>query len=209
MSAWYEREEDLEASLNRSALWSITYGDLMSYLAIFFLLLFAAASTRSVSMQMNMTAIEESVTKEGTVMDQLFSKHGIQQIAKLEVGEDRMRIVFSEPVLFDAGSDRLKEASRPHLARLAQALGELPNPVQVEGHTDDRPLGPRAGFRSNWELSAARAFAVLRALEEGGLPSSRLSALGYGEHRPVASNETPEGRTANRRIEISLIRRRE
>lgn len=205
MSAWYEREDDLDASLNRSALWSITYGDLMSYLAIFFLLLYTSAATKSVSMQMNMKSIEEEYSKEA----ELFSREGIQQIAKLEVGEDKMRILFSDPVLFDPGRATLKAASQPHLKKLARALVQLPNPIQIEGHTDDRPLGRNAPFKTNWELSAARAFAVLTALQTEGVPASRLSAIGYGEQKPVATNDTLEGRNANRRIEINLIRRRE
>ena len=205
MSAWYEREEDLESSLNRAALWSITYGDLMSYLAILFLILYSTAATRSVAMQMNVKSIESQYTKEA----ELFSRHGVQQIAKLEVGEDRMRILFEAPVLFEPGSADLKPDSKPHLVRLSKALAELPNPIQIEGHTDDRPLGGRLRYKTNWELSAARAFAVLAALQQGGVPASRLSAIGYGEHKPVQTNDTPEGRAANRRIEINLMRRRE
>lgn len=205
MSAWYEREEDLDGALNRSALWSITYGDLMSYLAIFFLLMYTAATTKSVSMQMNMKSIEEEYSKEA----ELFSREGIQQIARLEVGEDHMRILFEDPVLFEVGRATLKPASKPHLQKLARALKQLPNPIQIEGHTDDKPLGKHGPFKTNWELSAARAFAVLEALQKEGVPAARLSAIGYGEHKPVATNDTPEGRNANRRIEINLIRKRE
>ncbi|MBI3298914.1 MAG: OmpA family protein [Elusimicrobia bacterium] len=205
MSVWYEREDELEANLNRGAMWSVTYGDLMSYLAIFFLLMYSAFASNAVNMQMDLNAIKDHYNKEAD----LFSRHGIQQIAKLEVGEDRMRILFSAPVLFDPGEADLKPMAEEHLKKLAAALQELPNPIQIEGHTDDRPLGRHAGFKANWELSAARAFAVLRCLERNGVPSSRLAAIGYGEHKPVALNDTSTGREANRRIEINLLRRRE
>jgi chemotaxis protein MotB len=209
MSAWIEREEDYEASLNRGALWAVTYGDLMSYLTIFFLILYASVTTKSMSIQMSMQGVEEQFGKESTVIDELFSREGIQKIAKLEVGEDKMRVVFNSPVLFQPGGAELREDSLPHIRKLARALSELPNAIQIEGHTDDIPLGPSMPFNSNWELSAARAFSVLRAFEKAGVPSNRLSAIGYGEFRPLRSNDTREGRAANRRIEVNLMRQRE
>jgi chemotaxis protein MotB len=208
VSSWEEREEDLESQLNKSALWAVTYGDLMSYLVIFFLLLYAAVATKSVSLQMSLQGVEEQFGKESTVLKELFSKHGIQQIARIEVTEDNMRIVFLSPILFESGSDRLKESSTPHLIKLAEALSELPNPIQIEGHTDDRPLGRSSYFRTNWELSAARAFTILKYFEAYGVPSSRLSAIGFGAYRPIKPNDTPEGRNANRRIEINILRRK-
>ncbi len=80
---------------------------------------------------------------------------------------------------------------------------KFPAEVRVEGHTDDVPIHT-ARFPSNWDLSAARAVAVARYFQSAGLPADRLAATGYGENRPVATNDTPEGRTANRRVEILL-----
>lgn len=208
MPLWREREEDVEAQLSRSASWAITYGDLMSYLVIFFLLLYSAAAGRSVAMDVGLRGVEEKFGKEEETVQDLFSRHGVQQIAKLEVDADRMRIVFLEPVLFAPGSAALKEASLPHLAQLSPVLSAMPNPIQIEGHTDDRPLGRTVKFASNWELSAARAFTILRAFERLGIPPERLSAIGYGEYRPLASNDTGEGRATNRRIEVNLVRRK-
>lgn len=208
MALWREREEDVESQLSRSASWAVTYGDLMSYLVIFFLLLYAAAAGRSVAMDVSFRGVEEKFGKEEEAVQELFSRHGVQQIAKLEIGEDRMRIVFLEPVLFDPGSATLKEASLPHLALLIPVLSAMPNPIQIEGHTDDRPLGRTVRFESNWELSASRAFSILKAFERLGIPPGRLSAIGYGEYRPLASNDTAEGRAANRRIEVNLVRRK-
>ncbi|MBI5243652.1 MAG: flagellar motor protein MotB [Elusimicrobia bacterium] len=209
MSVWEEDGEEVERQLNKSALWAVTYGDLMSYLVIFFMLLYVAAATKSVSLQMGLQGVEEQFGKESTVLNELFSRHGIQRIARFDLTEDNMRIIFSSPVLFESGRDQLKESSLPHLRRLADSLADLPNPIQIEGHTDDRALSPLSPFKSNWELSAARAFSVLRFFEKRGVPSSRLSAIGYGEFRPVKANDTPEGREANRRIEITILRRRD
>ncbi len=208
MSTWQEREDELEHQLNRGSLWAITYGDLMSYLMLFFLLLFVGTSSRSLTVQLGAKAVEAQYGGGGGKMiQQLFSQYGVQQIAKLDVGENRIRIVFQAPVLFDSGSADLKTGSMAQMTQLAEALGEIPNSIQVEGHTDDRPLGRGSKFNSNWELSAARAFSVMRFLEISGVPPRRLSAIGYGEFRPLGSNDTPEGRTANRRIELNIIRR--
>jgi chemotaxis protein MotB len=95
----------------------------------------------------------------------------------------------------------------PMLQQTFLILNEMPNAIQIEGHTDDSPLLPGSKFDSNAELSSARAFAILRYLEIRGIPEQRLSAIGYGDLRPQQSNATPEGRAANRRIEINILRR--
>lgn len=205
--SWEERDEDLENQLNRGAAWAVTYGDLMSYLMIFFLMLYVAKATGSVGMQASMKAAEQRFADDARTVERLFSKTGAEQIAKLEVGENRIKIVMMAPVLFDSGSAVLKSDSLPVLQRIVESLADLPNPVQIEGHTDDRPPLPGSKFGTNWELSAQRAFAVLRFFEINGIPQQRLSAIGYGEFRPREKNDTPEGRAANRRIEISIVRR--
>jgi chemotaxis protein MotB len=204
---WEERDEDLENALNRSAMWAVTYGDLMSYLMIFFLLLYVAASTRGVGIQMSIKAAEQRFANDTQTIAQLFAREGIQKIARLEIGENKIRIVFLAPVLFDSGSAYLKPDSLPILQQVVGSLNDMPNAIQIAGYTDDRPILPGSKFDSNWELSSARAFAVLRFFEINGIPEARLSATGYGEFRPVASNATPEGRSANRRIEINILRR--
>ena len=206
-SVWEEREEDLENQLNRGALWAVTYGDLMSYLMIFFLMLYVAAATRGVGMQMSIKAAEQRFANDAKTIETLFTAHGAEKIARLEVGENKIRIIFEAPVLFDSGSAFLKPRSLPMLQQVVESLRDMPNSIQIEGHTDDRPLAAGSKFASNWELSAARAFAVLRFFEISGIPQQRLAATGYGEFRPVKSNATPEGRAANRRIEINIMRR--
>lgn len=204
---WNEREEELENQLNRGALWAVTYGDLMSYLMLFFLILYVTAASRSVAQDVSLKAAEQQFSTDEKTVSNLFTRYGAEKIARIEMGENKIRIIFLAPVLFDSGSADLKPESYPALGQIVKALEDLPNPVQIEGHTDDRPLGLGGKFASNWELSAARAFAVLRFLEISGVPQQRLSAIGYGEFRPTHTNDTPEGRTANRRIEINLIRR--
>ena len=205
--SWDERDEDLENQLNRSAMWAVTYGDLMSYLMIFFLLLYVAATTRGVGIQMSIKAAEQRFANDAETIEQLFTRYGAQKIAKLEIGENKIRIVFLAPVLFDSGSAFLKSDSLPILQQVVRSLNDMPNSIQIEGHTDDRPILPGSKFDSNWELSSARAFAVLRFFEINGIPQQRLSATGYGEFRPMQTNATADGRSANRRIEINIMRR--
>ena len=114
--------------------------------------------------------------------------------------------VVTDRVLFDIGSDVLRPEGRGVLDHLAGSLGRLPNPLAVEGHTDNTPINGGGRFPSNWELSTARATSVLRYLVEvHHLPAPRLSASGYADQRPVADNASPEGRTANRRVEIVVL----
>ncbi len=107
-------------------------------------------------------------------------------------------------ILFPSGSATLSPSAVPVIERLAQILKPFPNPIRVEGHTDNRPIDTVA-FPSNWELSAARAASVVRKFVNGGIAPTRLSAIGYGEFEPVQSNATPQGRNANRRVVIVIL----
>ncbi len=103
-------------------------------------------------------------------------------------------------ILFTSGQSRLTSAAAiDTIERIGDALKPFPNPLKVEGHTDDRPINTPQ-FPSNWELSAARAASVVRLLTQGGLDPARLTVVGYGEQHPIRSNSTPEGRNANRRV---------
>jgi chemotaxis protein MotB len=114
--------------------------------------------------------------------------------------------VLSDRVLFAPGSADLGAEGIAVVDALAGALAPLPNRLTVEGHTDSRPIRT-SRFPSNWELSVGRASSVLRSLvERHGIASARLNAAGYADQRPVGSNETPEGRAANRRVEVVVHR---
>ena len=90
------------------------------------------------------------------------------------------------------------------MRKVAGVLAAAPNAVRVEGYTDDQPIAS-AQFPSNWELSAARAASVLHVMMEAGVAPSRLSMTGYGQYQPVAANDTPEGRNANRRVMLVIL----
>ncbi len=117
----------------------------------------------------------------------------------------RMVIELSNDVLFDSGKTDLKEVGRKTLVEIAGVLHGMPERrFQVAGHTDNVKI-QTARFPSNWELSTARAVEVVKLLGDSGMDPRNLSAAGYGEFAPVETNDTPEGRAKNRRIEITLV----
>ena len=107
-------------------------------------------------------------------------------------------------ILFASGVSKLSAAALPPLMILAETLAKYPNPVRVEGHTDNRPISTST-FPSNWELSAARAASVVHLFAKGGVDPARLAVIGLGEFRPAQSNSTVEGRNANRRVLIVIL----
>jgi chemotaxis protein MotB len=124
---------------------------------------------------------------------------------KVAMRGGRLLIVLPNDVLFDSGRTDLKEDGRRTLVEIAKVLRTMPDRrFQVAGHTDNVKINT-ARFPSNWELSTARAVEVVKLLVEGGMDARALSAAGYGEFDPVASNDAPDGRARNRRIEIALV----
>lgn len=121
---------------------------------------------------------------------------------------DRLTINMVDRVLFDSGQAQVKPAGLKVLKQVSDILKTVTDKqIRIEGHTDNVPIGPRIKerFPTNWELSTARATSVVRYLiEDGGVDRASLSAVGYSDTKPVATNDTDEGRQANRRIEIVL-----
>ena len=127
---------------------------------------------------------------------------GLENSVRFKIDERGLVVtIVTDDVLFDLGSATLRDGGRAVLDGVGPALIPLPNPVTVEGHTDNLPI--RGGrFPSNWELSTERATTDLRYLTEGHrLPAKRMSAAGYADQRPVAAN-TPASRGENRRVEV-------
>jgi len=107
-------------------------------------------------------------------------------------------------ILFPSGSARLEPGAVDIIRRLAAVLARFPNPIRVEGFTDDVPIRT-ALFYSNWELSAARAANVVHVLSDRGVGRERLAVVGFGDQHPVASNATAQGRNANRRVTVVIL----
>ena len=126
------------------------------------------------------------------------------------------RFVFSSEVLFPTGEAALSDEGKAQIARVAEMLGQIADEIppeidwviRVDGHTDNRPLSGQGRYRDNWELSQARALAVVRYMAEDlDFPANRLVPAGFADTRPVAEGESPEAMARNRRIELKLTER--
>jgi chemotaxis protein MotB len=115
-----------------------------------------------------------------------------------------IEVEIKTDILFPSASAQLEPNAVGVIEKLGEALAPFPNPIRVEGHTDNRPIKTVA-FISNWELSAARAGSVVRVLASKGVEPSRLAVIGYGENRPSQPNDTPEGRNSNRRVVVVIL----
>ena len=138
----------------------------------------------------------------------------LENMLKEEIRKHNVRITedsrgltvsLAESGFFEPGSAVMGPKALAVIDRIAATIAPLPGGIRVEGHTDKTPIHT-AQFPSNWELSTARATFLLQYLiSQGTISPPRMSAVGYGEYRPVASNETPEGRAANRRVDLVVL----
>jgi len=124
---------------------------------------------------------------------------------KVEIRDNRMIVSLGDKILFDPGKTQIKKEGAETLKQVTAILKDIQGrDFQVAGHTDNTPIRS-ARFRSNWDLSTARAVEVVNFMVGSGMESGRLSAAGYADQAPLGSNDTSDGRTKNRRIEITLM----
>jgi chemotaxis protein MotB len=122
---------------------------------------------------------------------------------RITEGPQGISVEINASVLFAPGDAQLGPSAVVALQAVASVLAGTEYPITVEGHTDNDPIKTPM-FPSNWELSVVRASSVVRLFQANGVAPSRLTASGYGEQRPVASNDTPEGRSRNRRVTLTI-----
>jgi len=220
-----------------------TWGDMMSLLLCFFILLYSFSSVDAQKFKAIVSAFQglagildsgKSIQKEGYLIEptsqfsdlrieesegdladldilalkvsELLEEEGFSDQVELGIEDRGLIMRFKDVVLFDLGSDELKEEPKVMLKKLSYILEQVPLPIRIEGHTDNLPIN-NLRFPSNWELSVARATKVVRFLiEEGSLAPDRLSALGFGEYRPIETNDTVLNRDKNRRVDIVVLR---
>lgn len=211
--------------------WLVSYADFITLLFAFFTTMYAISTVDAQKMSKMVESMQTAFTTTGVPAARSSTPPGdeagglpgprgegadarlAQTLAAtlggefVEVTVDRRGVVvsISEGGSFSTGSADLSPVARDVLGRLSTALLERPNPIRVEGHTDDVPI--RSGrFGSNWELSTARATAVVQFLvQQGGLQPDRLSAAGYGEFRARVANDTDANRATNRRVDVVIL----
>jgi chemotaxis protein MotB len=146
--------------------------------------------------------VKEDLEQLRREMQQTLSNEVATHTVSIEMGRDGLVISLREAGFFASGSATPKPETMPTLRRLAASLGHSPYDLRIEGHTDNVPIH-NAEFDSNWELSSARATRIARIfLDMKAVSADRLSAAGYAEFHPVDSNDTPEGRAQNRRVDL-------
>jgi chemotaxis protein MotB len=126
-----------------------------------------------------------------------------RDLIEVRRAENRVEVEIKTSILFPSGSARLVDGAVQVLQQLSEILKGFPNPIQVEGFTDNVPISTEV-FPSNWELSAARAASVVHVYTRLGVRPDRMIAVGYGEYRPVVDNSSAEGRSRNRRVVIVI-----
>ncbi len=233
MSRDKKRDKDKESEINDD--WMTTYGDMMTLLLAFFVLLFSMANIDEEKFDMVIDGLQgrlgvidggRTISQHDAVdmglemsdlaamqMEELerrigeyIEEEGLDDEVLLEVDEQGLTIHFTGEILFELGRAEIRPEAKEILDRISDFIKNVPNDIMVEGHTDDWPIRTER-FPSNWELSASRATNVVRHLiEELEIEADRLSAAGYSEYRPLRPNDTAENRALNRRVDIVILR---
>jgi len=169
----------------------------------------ARAENRSLKSDVgSLQAQQNTLERERTRLQNELQAKGVGNL-KVSVREGRLRITLPSKVFFPSGSATLRSESKATLTKVAQAIRtQFPNRhIQIEGHTDTDPIRRTAHlYKSNWELSTARALSVLHYLiDRGGISPQMISAAGYGQYHPMAPNTTPAQKQKNRRVEIVVM----
>jgi len=144
----------------------------------------------------------EEVAKQ---IKEVIENNELIEQSEIHVGTNSVRIRITGSIMFNAGQAEILSQAQPFLDGIVEAMNSFDYYLLIEGHTDSRPIST-AAFPSNWELSGARASAVVRYLINNGIDNSRLSGIGHAYNYPIATNETNEGRSENRRVEFVFRR---
>ena len=222
-----EPEENIDSG------WIQTYGDMMSLLVAFFVLIVGFSNIELIKFRKAMGSFQGivGVVNEGandivrmdkpylsgaTVLNDNNLVNTLRVIEEMpgdltgegdvsvEITPDGVRFKISDRMLYNSGDAKLKKSALPILAKIAEVSKLYPCGIRIEGHTDSMPIHT-AKFPSNWELSTARALSVLRLfVDEYNINPKKIIAVGMGEFHPRASNDTPRERALNRRVEVYL-----
>ncbi len=221
-----KKEEDRE-NVER---WMVSYADFVTLLFCFFTAMFAISNVDTNKLGKFVESMRSAFNVSGSRGNAFSVIEGVQIFVpadvevesdvrdilgtfiteskgSIDVKRDTRGVIISvaDKYFFESGSADLKEESREVMDKIASALVQYPNMIRVEGHTDNIPIHNNR-FPSNWELSAARAINVAKYFVGAhNIQPGKISTIGYSEYKPVASNDTPDGRTKNRRVDIVIL----
>ncbi len=192
----------LNQEIRKNSHWSVPWSDLMMTMFILFCVLYAYPSA---GIKANKPVQDNDLSEFYEKSMETFRAKNFRDITSVELTSDKaVKIILPSDILFDTGCAEIKTAASGSLVAVGELIRDKGYAVTVAGHTDNVPINTDR-FPSNWELSAARACEAAKFLiGETEIPPDRIQVLGYAEYRPIASNDTPEGRRANRRVEVII-----
>ncbi|MGM0370612.1 MAG: flagellar motor protein MotB [Bacillota bacterium] len=215
--------------------WMTTYGDMMTLLLAFFVLLYSFSSLDANKFEMMIEGLQgklgvlpggktissakmidagmvnqrsgaKQLSDLNTKVEEYIEEEELTDEVETKITDKGLTVRFTGKVLFDLGEAEIKDNAKEILDNMTEFIKTVPNDVMVEGHTDDLPIN-NSDFPSNWELSTTRATTVIRYfIEENDINSRRLSASGYSKYRPIVANKNWENRMKNRRVDIVILR---
>ena len=215
--------------------WMTTYGDMMTLLLAFFVLLYSFSSLDANKFKMMIEGLQgklgvldggktissadmidaglnsqRSGTRQlsnlNTKVEEYIQEQGLEEDIETKITDKGLTVRFTGKVLFSLGKAEIKDNAKQILDQMAGFIKTVPNDVMVEGHTDDLPIN-NSDFPSNWELSTTRATNVIRYfIEKDNIDPTRLSAAGYSKYKPIVDNTNWEKRMRNRRVDIVILR---
>jgi chemotaxis protein MotB len=184
--------------------WMVSYMDVLTILLIFFVA--AAAQTRVPHPETQAVKTPAKVEQAPPQAQPLLEPQRKLELLGLDLKREPRGLVISLPqtILFASGDDKINAAARTTVDQIAAILREIPNKVTLVGHADAVPIHNRR-FKNNWELAAARSLRLLELLgRDGGIDEARLSVASYSSFDPTDTDQTPDGRASNRRVEIVI-----
>lgn len=191
--------------------WLTTYADMMTLLMTFFVLLFSMSTLDPVKIQNMMNSMVDdnakpqvSLTKVKNEVKKLLKKENLEDM--IEVTKNARGVTMKIPgdFAFQTGDATVSREIKSLLIKMVPTMKEATYAIAVEGHTDNIPMRS-AIFKSNWELSASRASAVVRYLISEGVDAKKFRAIGFGDTDPIVKNDSAENRAKNRRVDITFL----
>ena len=206
-------EEDCEICIPFEQEWIFTYGDLVTLLLCFFILLFSMCRTDIEKSKQISDSLKGMPPGSPFIFNGQSSNldKASKELEQLEVPDDvtinaskaGVEVTFSKTVAFEQGSVSISEKAKKTLDKMLPIIGQLQNNIEISGHTDESDSNKK--YPSNWELSVARASVIAAFLESKLIPVERIQVAGYGDSRPRFNPDTAYKRNLNRRVQILLL----